>query len=124
MIRYANGVYVGGWLAQHNGGINVLGYAANRFTQRRKAKQRRRKEVSDSSLRLLLDPWRLCVKLLYGSGGAGLSVPRSRLKIDDGNHSGILSAFAARTPINSITPATVRGPLQSQSGRTMSVGWW
>src|SRR5215813_6382222 len=61
--------------------------------------------------------------VFYGSGGAGLSVPRSRLKIDDGNHSGILSAFAARTPINSITPATVRGPVQSQSGRTMSVGW-
>src|SRR5689334_18801546 len=61
--------------------------------------------------------------VFYGSGGAGLSVPRSRLKIDEGTHSGMLSAFAARTPINSITPATVRGPLQSQSGRTMSVGW-
>ena len=59
----------------------------------------------------------------YGSGGAGLSVPRSRLNIDDGTHAGIASSFAARKPINSITLATVRGPLQSQSGRTMSVGW-
>ena len=57
-----------------------------------------------------------------GSGGAGLSVPRSRLKMDDGNHAGMLSLLAARSPINSITLATVRGPLQSQSGRTMSVG--
>jgi len=61
--------------------------------------------------------------LFYGSGGAGLSVPRSRLNTDDGTHAGIASSFAARTPINSITLATVRGPLQSQSGRTMSVGW-
>ena len=59
----------------------------------------------------------------YGSGGAGLSVPRSRLKTDDGTHSGIASSFAARNPINSITLATVRGPVQSHSGRTMSVGW-
>jgi hypothetical protein len=60
---------------------------------------------------------------VYGSGGAGLSVPRSRLNIDEGAHAGIASSFAARNPITSITLATVRGPLQSQSGRTMSVGW-
>ena len=61
--------------------------------------------------------------LFYGSGGAGLSVPRSRLNTDDGSQAGIASSFAARKPINSITLATVRGPVQSQSGRTMSVGW-
>jgi hypothetical protein len=59
----------------------------------------------------------------YGSGGPGLSVPRSRLNTEDGTHAGIASSFAARKPINSITLATVRGPVQSQSGRTMSVGW-
>jgi hypothetical protein len=52
----------------------------------------------------------------YGSGGAGLSVPRSRLNTDDGNHSGIASSLAALSPITSITAATVRGPVQSQSG--------
>lgn len=59
----------------------------------------------------------------YGSGGAGLSVPRSRLKTDAGNHEGIASSLATRKPITSISDAIVRGPLQSQSGRTTSVGW-
>ena len=61
---------------------------------------------------------------VYGSGGAGLSVPRSRLNTDDGSHAGIASSLAALIPITSITAATVRGPLQFQSGRTTSVGWW
>jgi len=59
----------------------------------------------------------------YGSGGAGLSVPRSRLNMEEGNHAGTASSLAARRPIINIRLATVRGPVQSQSGRTMSVGW-
>ena len=65
----------------------------------------------------------LCVFCGYGSGGAGLSVPRSRLKTEVGTHDGIASSFATRNPITSISEAIVRGPLQSQSGRTVSVGW-
>ena len=62
--------------------------------------------------------------VLYGSGGAGLSVPRSRLKTEVGNHDGIASSFAMRSPMTSIREAMVRGPFQSQSGLTTSVGWW
>ena len=42
---------------------------------------------------------------------------------DAGNHDGIVSSLAMRKPITSIREAIVRGPLQSQSGRTTSVGW-
>ena len=73
--------------------------------------------------RICADPIQIRLIRGYGSGGAGLSVPRSRLNIDDGSQAGMSSALAARIPISSITLATVRGPLQSQSGRTMSVGW-
>ena len=59
----------------------------------------------------------------YGSGGGGKVVPRSRLKTDVGNQEGMLSSFAMRIPATNMKDAIVRGPLQSQSGRTTSVGW-
>ena len=43
----------------------------------------------------------------------GLSVPRSRLKAEVGNHAGMFSSFATRSPITNISDAIVRGPLQS-----------
>ena len=58
---------------------------------------------------------------VYGSDGGGLSVPRSRLNTDAGNHDGMLASLATRKPITSINDAIVRGPLQSQSGRTTSL---
>ena len=47
-----------------------------------------------------------------GSGGAGLSVPRSRLKTEVGSHEGIVSSFAMRSPITSIREAIVRGDFE------------
>ena len=98
--------------------------------------QRRKGAKKTLETRQRFAPLRLCVRNLlhlgpfratplcgYGSGGAGLSVPRSRLNGEEGNHAGIASSLAARRPITNIRLATVRGPVQSQSGRTMSVGW-
>ena len=59
----------------------------------------------------------------HGSGGAGLSVPRSRLKTEFGSHEGIESASATRSPIARPTTAIVLGPSQFHSGRTVSEGW-
>ena len=56
-------------------------------------------------------------------GGGGRFVPRGLLYGDVETQEGIAAALATRHPVIALTSASVRGPSQFQSGRTVSVVW-
>ena len=57
----------------------------------------------------------------YCLGGGGRFVPLGRLNGDVEIHDGMESELAARKPTIALMVASVRGPSQFHSGRTVSV---